>query len=107
MQRHAGAVTRQDGGLGLRLAFAAHRAIGHDAAIVEDAQRRIERMERLSAGFQRARPVQPQGEGRAAVLPDNAGLRQDDARAELEICALDRADGPAVAVDNAEPDRVA
>ena len=43
-------VAAEDGGLRLRLAFAAHRAVGHDAAVVEAGHRRVQRVERAMPG---------------------------------------------------------
>src|SRR3546814_14378991 len=40
-------VTREDGGLGLRLAVSAHGAINHDASIVEQGERRLDRVKGL------------------------------------------------------------
>ena len=64
-------------------------------------------MKRQGARPERARTVAVQREGDAPVLPKDAGFRQHDARAEIEIDALNVADGAALAVDRREPNRIA
>ena len=64
-------------------------------------------MERLAARRQPVRPAVREAHARAAVLPDQPGLRQHDPRAELPVEALDEADRPAGLVDRAHPDGVA
>ena len=103
----AGAVARQDLGLELRLAVAAHRAIGQDASILEAGEGRVQRVERLAARNQRIGGVPVEREGDAAVLPVDACRRQHAAGAVFPVDRLDIGDGEALAVDRAHPDRVA
>ena len=67
--------------LELRLAVAAHRAVGEDAAVVEHGERRVERMERPPPRHQRIARLRIEREGDAAVLHQHAGARQHAARA--------------------------
>lgn len=64
-------------------------------------------MKRKAPGLKRSRTDSIQAKRDAAVLPKDASLRQDHARAEIIVDALDVADGTALAVDRAEPDRIA
>ena len=83
------------------------RAVGHHPPIVEAGERRVERVEGLPARHQRVDRVLVERKAHAAVLPEDAGPRQHDARAELPEDRLDEGDRPALLVDGAEPDRVA
>src|SRR5581483_315014 len=74
-----GGVAREDRSLELRLAVAAHAAIGDRAAVAETGERRIERVEGLAAGAQWIDRGGIEREGGAAVLPEDAGARQEDA----------------------------
>ena len=108
VERHAVQhVPREDHGLALRLAVAAHRAVGHDAAVVEHGERRIERVERQPAGRERIQRLRIEREGRAAVLHQHAGLGQHAARAELPIERLDVGHREPGGVGRAHPDGVA
>src|SRR5580658_3097903 len=82
-------VAREHRALRLRLAFAAHGAVGHDASVPENRQRRIERVERQPAGRERVQCATLQRKTYAAVLHQHAGARQHAARAELPIERLD------------------
>ena len=90
--------------LRLRLAFAAHRAVDHHAAVGEVRHRRVERVEGLAARLKRVQGGRIQREGCAAVLPVDAGAIQHDAAAELVVNALDEAHGTSGAVDDTYPD---
>ena len=88
-------MAREHGGLRLRLAVAAHGAIGDDAAVLERGERRIERVERPAAGLERVERFRIEREARAAVLHQHAGRRQHAAGAELPIERLDVGDDEA------------
>ena len=83
--------------LRLRLAVAAHGAIGHDAAVLERGERRVERVERPPARRQRVQRLGVEREARAAVLHQHAGARQHAAGAELPVDRLDVGDDEAAA----------
>ena len=100
-------VAREDRRLGLRLAIAAHGAIGHDAAIFEHGERRIERVERPAAGRKRVERLRVERKTGAAVLHHDAGRRQHAAGAELPVKRLDVGDDEPARVRRAHPDRVA
>ena len=80
--------------LGLRLSFTAHCAIDQD-------------MERPSPWLQWIESLRRQRKTGAAVLPGDAGLRQDNPGAEFEENALDHADGTSRGIDHTQPNRVA
>ena len=82
-------MAREHGRLALRLAVAAHRAVGDDPLVLENRERGIERVERPPAGRQRIQRLWIEREARAAVLHDDAGCRQHAAGAELPIKRLD------------------
>ena len=66
-------IAREDLGLELRLAVAAHRAVGEDAPVVEGGERRDQRVEGLAPGLERVRGARVERERDAAVLPEDAG----------------------------------
>ena len=66
-------VAGEDLRLELRLAVAAHGAVGHDAAVVEGGERRVERVERPPARRQRIHRGRVERERDAAVLHADAG----------------------------------
>src|SRR4051812_35363226 len=80
-------VAREQLRLELRLAVAAHRPVGHDAPIAEQGERRVQRVERPSAGFERVQRLRVEREDEAAILQEEPGARQDASRAELPIGA--------------------
>ena len=100
-------VTREHCGLRLRLAVAAHGAIGHDAAILEHRERRIEGVERQPAGRQQIERAAFERKARAAILHHHAGARQHAAGAEFPVQRLDVGDDEADRVGGAHPDGVA
>ena len=93
--------------LRLRLPFPAHRAERHRSAVGEPRERRVEGVERLASGRQPVGTAVGETHAGAAILPDQPGLRQHQARAELPVKALDEADRPPRLVDRAHPDGVA
>ncbi len=101
------AVAREDRGLALRLAVAAHGAVDHDAPVVEARERRVVGVEGPAARQELVERAGPEREGHAAVLPQDAGIAQRHARAELPIDAVDEAHGEPVPVDRPHPHGVA
>ncbi len=97
----------EDHRLGLRLALAAHRAVGHHPSVGEPGQRRLDGVKRPAPRLQAVVMRRVEREAGAPVLPGDPGLLQHDAGAELPIEALDEADRAALAVDRAQPDGVA
>src|SRR3546814_12427015 len=85
-------VTREDGGLGLRLAVSAHGAINHDTSIVEQGERRLDRVEGLPPRHQGLTCPLVEPAARTPVLPGDPGRRHHHARAPLPAEALDAAD---------------
>ena len=106
-EAHAERVAGKDLGLELRLAVAAHRAHRHHASVVESDERRIERVRRPPAGLERVDRLVVEREGRAAVLHEDAGARQDAARAIFPIDRLDIGNREPARVDGAHPHRIA
>ncbi|OIQ82256.1 hypothetical protein GALL_359510 [mine drainage metagenome] len=100
-------IAREHGGLRLRLAFAAHGAVRHDAAVVEQGQGGVQRVEGFAPGFEGVEVGRVEREADAAVLPGDAGVAQHHAGAEFPVDALDETHGAACAVDRAHPDGVA
>ena len=94
-------------GLRLRLAIAAHGAIGDDAAVREHRERRIERVERQPAGRERIQRARFERKAGAAILHQYAGRGQHDARAEFPIERLDVGNDEPGRVGGAHPHRVA
>ena len=97
---------RSQRGLRLRLAIAAHGAIGKDAAVREHRERRIERMERQPAGRQRIQRARFERKAGAAILHEYAGRGQYDAGAEFPIERLDVGNDEPGRVGGAHPHRV-
>ena len=93
--------------LGLRLALAAHGAVGEARAAVHEVHGRDQRVRGALAGRQAIGMAHIQREERAAVLQQHAGLAGHHAGAELVVEALDHRDGVARVVRRHDGDRVA
>jgi hypothetical protein len=94
-------------GVDLRLGVAAHGADHDPRAAVPQEHPRHERVECPLARGQDVRLRRVQAEVAAPVLVVDPGLRVGHAGAEPAVVRLDEADGVAVAVHDAEPDRPA
>src|SRR5450759_4993591 len=89
--------------LRLRLAVAAHGAVGHDTAVVEQRQCRVQGVEWFLARSEGVDVGRIERETGAAVLPVDAAFGEHHAAAELVINALDEAHRATFAVDHAHP----
>ncbi len=93
--------------LRLRLTVAAHRAIDHHPAIVQARGGRVEGMEWLFARGQSGEMLRVEAEGRPAVLPDDPGVREYHAAAELVIDTLNKRHCQSAVIHDAHPDGIA
>lgn len=93
--------------LGLWLTVAAHRAIDHHPAIVQARGGRVEGVEWLFARGQRQEMLRIEAEGRPAVLPDDPGVRDHHAAAELVIDTLNKRHCQSAVIHDAHPDGIA
>src|SRR5690606_10384385 len=100
-------IAGEESRLRLRLALAAHGAIGKLPPVPQFGKSGAQRVRRLAAGFERIGRARVEREGAAAVLHDDPRTWQHAAGAELEIERLDIGDGEPRAVRGAEPDRIA
>ena len=74
--------------LGLRLAFAAHRAVNDRAPIVQQRQRGVQRVEWFAARPEVIERALVERKAAAPILPVDARVLQHDAAAELVIKTL-------------------
>ena len=82
-------MTREYSRLALRLAVAAHRAVGNNPFVLENSERGIKRVKRTAAGRQNIQRLWIERETGPAVLHNNACCRQHASGAELPIERLD------------------
>src|SRR6202050_964871 len=100
-------IAREHRALRLRLAIAAHAAVGHDTPMLEDSERWIKRVERDAAWRQEIERAGFERKRRAPVLHQNPGARQHAARAEFPVNRLDIGHDQAARVGGAHPYGVA
>ena len=91
----------------LRLPVRALRPVEQPRTAVPEIHAGIEGVERARSGAQPVDAARLHAEGRAAIVPEDAGIARDDAASPVEIDRLEQADAVAVPVGRPDEDGVA